>query len=169
MHKVESSLRIGVFLLLIFAMNVKAQNEESNSFRSCVANFTYVQGASNTVAFLNRSVGKYTSCQWSFGDGITSVEMSPVHTYNSSGYYLLSMIIKADAGFQDTLFHFIQIHNSSSSNSNEMALASNSTTQKRTYSLSCRSYAALIENIDHFFDDAILVTPSKEKRKGLFW
>ncbi|ACL17649.1 PKD domain containing protein [Methanosphaerula palustris E1-9c] len=40
-----------------------------------------------TVTFLDRSIGQIDSRFWSFGDGTTSTEQSPVHTYSNAGTY----------------------------------------------------------------------------------
>ena len=53
------------------------------------------------VTFNNLSVGDYTSCYWVFGDGITSTLQHPVHTYNLSGVYTVSLTIRGVAG-EDT-------------------------------------------------------------------
>lgn len=53
------------------------------------------------VTFNNLSVGDYTSCTWVFGDGITSIVQHPVHTYNLSGVYTVSLTVRGIAG-EDT-------------------------------------------------------------------
>ena len=40
-----------------------------------------------TVGFTDQSKGSPTSWKWTFGDGNTSTEKNPVHTYNKSGLY----------------------------------------------------------------------------------
>lgn len=44
----------------------------------------------NTVTFNNESVNS-TSYQWSFGDGQTSTQFNPVHTYSASGVYTVTL------------------------------------------------------------------------------
>ncbi|MDY0130219.1 MAG: PKD domain-containing protein [Methanosarcina vacuolata] len=46
------------------------------------------------VAFTDNSTGSPTSWNWDFGDGTNSTEENPVHTYNSSGQYTVSLTEK---------------------------------------------------------------------------
>ena len=41
----------------------------------------------NMVKFFNTSFGDVTKCIWNFGDGTTSNEYSPIHTYPKTGQY----------------------------------------------------------------------------------
>ena len=40
---------------------------------------------------------------WNFGDGTTSTSRSPVHTYNNTGTYDVSLIVVSNSGCSDTL------------------------------------------------------------------
>ena len=44
-----------------------------------------------TVSFTDQSTGSPTSWKWTFGDGNTSTEKNPVHTYNKSGRYTVTL------------------------------------------------------------------------------
>ena len=44
-----------------------------------------------TVSFTDQSTGSPASWRWTFGDGNTSNEKNPVHTYNKSGRYTVSL------------------------------------------------------------------------------
>jgi len=44
-----------------------------------------------TIQFTDLSTGAPTSWLWSFGDGETSTEQNPVHTYRSAGTYTVSL------------------------------------------------------------------------------
>lgn len=46
------------------------------------------------VAFTDSSSGSPTSWNWDFGDGMNSTEENPVHTYNSSGQYTVTLTEK---------------------------------------------------------------------------
>ena len=50
------------------------------------------------VAFQDESVGKITSWRWDFGDGATSTEQHPLHTYKQAGQYVVALYIEGPAG-----------------------------------------------------------------------
>ena len=54
-----------------------------------------------TVDFSDRSTGSPTSWAWNFGDGNTSTDQSPTHTYNTSGQFNVSLSI-SDGTSSDT-------------------------------------------------------------------
>ena len=51
-----------------------------------------------TVAFTNLSGGAYTASLWDFGDGITSTQESPAHTYTQPGAYDVSLTVSGPGG-----------------------------------------------------------------------
>ncbi|MDY6862682.1 MAG: PKD domain-containing protein [Thermodesulfobacteriota bacterium] len=51
-----------------------------------------------TVKFTNQSSGKITSYQWSFGDGNSSGEKDPIHTYSAAGTYTVSLTVMGPGG-----------------------------------------------------------------------
>jgi PKD repeat protein len=50
------------------------------------------------VTFLDLSRGLPDSRQWDFGDGTTSTEVNPVHTYENPGKYTVTLTVANDAG-----------------------------------------------------------------------
>ena len=50
------------------------------------------------VAFKDLSVGKITSWKWDFGDGETSTEQNPIHTYKDAGHYVVVLDVAGPAG-----------------------------------------------------------------------
>ena len=54
-----------------------------------------------SVVFTNLSVGDYTTCLWTFGDGITSTLQHPTHIYTTAGVYTVSLTIRGAVG-EDT-------------------------------------------------------------------
>jgi len=50
------------------------------------------------VQFTDLSAGEITSWWWSFGDGTTSTEQNPSHTYNSAGYFTVSLTVDGPEG-----------------------------------------------------------------------
>ncbi|HKK71872.1 MAG TPA: S8 family serine peptidase [Candidatus Krumholzibacteria bacterium] len=51
-----------------------------------------------TVQFADESTGTPTSWSWDFGDGTTSVEANPSHTYQAVGTYTVSLTVSNDIG-----------------------------------------------------------------------
>ena len=46
------------------------------------------------VAFTNQSTGDFTTCEWDFGDGDTSMDCDdPTHTYSDPGNYTVSLTV----------------------------------------------------------------------------
>ncbi len=50
------------------------------------------------VAFSNQSSGDFASSSWDFGDGATSNQKNPAHTYVSPGVYTVSLTISGPGG-----------------------------------------------------------------------
>ena len=45
------------------------------------------------VTFRNASSGEYTGILWDFGDGVTSSDPNPTHTYTAPGDYLVTLTL----------------------------------------------------------------------------
>jgi PKD repeat protein len=54
-----------------------------------------------TVTFKDESNGDYDACAWEFGDGNTSAECNPQHTYVKTGYYTVKLMVSG-LGSSDT-------------------------------------------------------------------
>src|SRR5688572_1562887 len=56
----------------------------------------------------------YISYEWDFGDGSTSTEMGPSHTYTTEGEYTVRLIMEKVSGIRDTVTKtaFIKAQNS---------------------------------------------------------
>ena len=50
------------------------------------------------VTFSDRSIDSPTSWSWDFGDGTTSTQQNPSHTYISAGHYVVSLGVVTDLG-----------------------------------------------------------------------
>ena len=55
-----------------------------------------------TVNFTDQSTGDITSWSWDFGDGATSTEQNPSHTYTDAGTYTVSLAVGNQCGSADT-------------------------------------------------------------------
>ena len=60
--------------------------------------FQVVDMSRRLVAFRDESEGQVTSWQWDFGDGKTSTEQHPQHTYQEAGKYVVTLWVEGPAG-----------------------------------------------------------------------
>lgn len=64
-----------------------------------------------TIQFKNQSTGTGTlSYQWNFGDGGTSLNANPSHTYTATGSYTVQLIVVNSNGCRDTATHVSAIN-----------------------------------------------------------
>ncbi|MBN2413751.1 PKD domain-containing protein [candidate division KSB1 bacterium] len=66
-----------------------------------IADFTADKTSGNkplTVKFTDTSTGIITSRYWNFGDGSTSEEQNPIHTYQSTGTFTVSLSVEGPGG-----------------------------------------------------------------------
>ncbi len=70
------------------------------------ADFTAVPVSGNVplaVTFNDNSTGNIIAYDWDFGDGNSSTQSSPVHTYTEPGIYTVSLTVTEVSGLTDTL------------------------------------------------------------------
>ncbi len=60
--------------------------------------FKVTDMAQRLVAFQDQSTGQVTSWHWDFGDGTSSTEQNPRHTYTKAGNYIVVLDIEGPAG-----------------------------------------------------------------------
>ena len=63
------------------------------------------------VTFANSTVGNYNQLTWNFGDGTTSQEANPIHTYNNAGTYQFSLTATTPDGCQSTTTAKVYVFN----------------------------------------------------------
>lgn len=101
--------------------NVTLQITNNNGCKSTLSKTAYIQISSGAIAdftmnnhsscgapaaidFQNLSIGTGAlEYEWSFGDGTTSNQTSPSHTYNTRGTYDVQLIVKNSSGCTDTI------------------------------------------------------------------
>lgn len=62
-----------------------------------------------TFGFSNTTQAQFISYQWNFGDGTTSVQPTPTHTYTDTGKYLVRLKATATGGCQDSATKFVYV------------------------------------------------------------
>ena len=70
-----------------------------------VAGFQWFEEAERTIAFNDESNdpdGTIAAYEWRFGDGTTSTEPNPLHTYASAGTYTVTLVVTDDRGATGT-------------------------------------------------------------------
>lgn len=60
--------------------------------------FQVINRAERMVAFQDRSYGDIKSWKWDFGDGKSSVDRNPVHTYAKSGEFIVVLYVEGPNG-----------------------------------------------------------------------
>lgn len=84
-----------------------------NALPGPVADFTASPWSTNmddpTVDLTNTSTGSVQQWLWSFGDGDTSAQGSPSHTYSAPGSYPVSLWVADVNGCADSIVHIIRI------------------------------------------------------------
>jgi PKD repeat protein len=63
-----------------------------------VAAFTFVTQSAGLVDFTDASNNNPTDWAWDFGDGNTSIDQNPQHTYSASGMYTVCLTVTNSAG-----------------------------------------------------------------------
>lgn len=64
---------------------------------------------SSTLWFTNNSDGYKANYFWDFGDGTTSIDFSPVHTYSTEGVYKVKMLMVDKYGCRDSAYTSIRV------------------------------------------------------------
>lgn len=67
-----------------------------------VAAFTYTNDGTGMYTFTDESLNGPESWLWDFGDGTSSTEQHPVHTYTASGDYTVCLTVSNPAGSDST-------------------------------------------------------------------
>jgi gliding motility-associated-like protein len=77
------------------------------------ANFTADPTITNLVAatirFTDQSTGTIDHWSWDFGDGATGVEQHPIHAYQDTGLFVVTLIVTTDEGCVDLVRNSIEV------------------------------------------------------------
>ena len=104
--RLRVTLRDGTSLTTV-ANNIRIQNQAPTPVPTAttvprpIAAFTQdrvIGQAPLVVRFFNQSTGNITSYSWSFGDGGSSPEVNPVHTFRNPGVYTVQLTVAGPGG-----------------------------------------------------------------------
>ena len=75
---------------------------------ACQAMFFFIQDSTDlaTFYFQDYSLGDITSWLWNFGDGNTSTEQNPTHTYATPGIYIVTLTVNG-ANCENTMYMIV--------------------------------------------------------------
>ena len=73
------------------------------------ADFSLSQSGGLTYNFTDQSTPAPTQWFWEFGDGTTSTDQNPIHTFSAGGQYQISLTITTDCGLDSTTTTFQNI------------------------------------------------------------
>jgi PKD repeat protein len=95
-----------------------------------VADFSY-QCTDLTCVFTDQSAdsdGNIVSHSWDFGDGATSTEQSPTHTYDEQGIYTVSLTVTDDGGASNMTLQDVEVTDPTPTNTPPVASFTSSCT-----------------------------------------
>ncbi|HLO92009.1 MAG TPA: PKD domain-containing protein [Lentimicrobium sp.] len=101
-----------VFIALLALVVVSScKKDDNNDAKEVIAGFTYTVDATNTLmyTFTNQSQNA-TSYSWDFGDGQTSTDANPTHTYAAAGTFNVKLTATG-AGGNDVITQPITVVN----------------------------------------------------------
>ncbi len=102
-----TKLILACSILGIVSVFAGCKKKVNNSANNPTAKFEYLKFSDGKVEFTNKSTNA-TSYEWDFGDGETSTQQSPSHTYTKNGSYTVDLTAKNEFG-NDKTYAYITI------------------------------------------------------------
>jgi len=97
----KQTLKLSWVLIALLAITVisSCKKDDEDPKKEVIAGFTYTIDAENSlmVAFTSTSQNA-TSLSWEFGDGTTSTETNPTHTYTAAGVFKVKLTATGEGG-----------------------------------------------------------------------
>jgi len=95
----------GPITLKVTDINQCSKSISKSSFIGTLSSFNLIDSAGCnpfTVSFVDSSINA-VSWFWNFGDGITSTQINPLHTYTTDGFFNVQLVVQSSSGCYDTL------------------------------------------------------------------
>lgn len=104
----SSFLQLLMFAALITLISCGKDSDDNqpssddNQPNKVVSCFTYSKKQIDVIDFSSSCSENASSYQWEFGDGSTSINPNPTHTYNSHGTYEVTLVVAGEQGSSNT-------------------------------------------------------------------
>lgn len=113
-NKMKKSVRnaniiLSILTLCYFFAGCKKTDEDSLKFPKIVASFTNTFDASTGTAVFTSTSKFGNNYFWDFGDGITSTQENPMHTYTKSGDFPVILKVTNSAGAVATITQTVNV------------------------------------------------------------
>ncbi len=98
----NNRIKLLMVFSLAFCLFSCGKDDDGETLTAPVANFN-IENNNCTfpcdVSFTSTTIGENVTLQWDFGDGGSSLEEAPTHTYTDKGTYTVTLNAQNDAGF----------------------------------------------------------------------
>jgi PKD repeat protein len=99
----------GTYTVCLTATNACANSQSCQTITVCAPLTTNYSSSLNNLTASFVTLSTATSWAWDFGDGNTSTDQNPVHTYATAGTYTVGLIASNGCGEADTLYQTITV------------------------------------------------------------
>ena len=70
------------------------------------SDYSFIDTGNGEFVFTNTTSGTYTNSHWAFGDGTTSTQENPVHSYLTNGKYIVSLATYDSVTYGDSCINY---------------------------------------------------------------
>ncbi|MFK8105094.1 MAG: PKD domain-containing protein [Saprospiraceae bacterium] len=115
-HPVHSYVDAGIYTVKVRGVSINGCSYEDsvliNVITAPVAQMSISTDSicvDDMVDFTSLATGNIVSCFWAFGDGNTSNDCTPVHSYTAAGNFTVSLVVTNNNGCLDTINQLITV------------------------------------------------------------
>lgn len=106
--KLFSNLDVGSYVFSIMAFNAGGSATSSITVSALTSTIDFIILGTKTVQFYDRTIYRADSWLWDFGDGNTSTEENPIHTYGFDGIFVVKLTAWCD-GKESVIIHTVSV------------------------------------------------------------